>query len=153
MMRSSAMMPGSSMAVETDALDGRAVGSTIGMSGRVMGLRLQLLEKVIVREPPFRKAWETVAEPRLLVIGRYRMGFEIEPVAAGSLATMFIDYDDPAPPWRWLGRLLGGAYARWCTRSMVQGVAAAFRRRGRPRANDAAVGRSGRPLGVGRPAD
>lgn len=123
----SAMMAGSAMSVEIDGLGGRAVGSRIAMSGRVLGLRLRLVEAVVQRDPPLSKAWETVGEPRLLVIGRYRMGFAIVPVADGSHLTMFIDYDDPAPPWRWLGRIPGGIYARWCVRAMVEGTAAAFR--------------------------
>ena len=127
MMKPSAMMAGSAMAIDTDARHGRAVGSTIAMSGRIMGFGLRLIETVTVREPPYRKAWETVGAPRLLVIGRYRMGFAIEPDAGASRLTMSIDYDDPPPPWRWLGRLLGGTYARWCTRSMVNGVAGFFR--------------------------
>lgn len=127
MMKSSAMMAGSAMAIDTDALHGRAVGSRIAMSGRIMGFGLRLIETVTVREPPYRKAWETVEAPRLLVIGRYRMGFAIEPDAGASRLTMSIDYDDPPPPWRWLGRLLGGTYARWCTRSMARGVADFFR--------------------------
>ena len=126
MTRSRMMMAGSSMTVETDALHGRAPGATIRMSGRVLGMALHLVETVTMREPPLRKAWETIGQPRLLVIGRYRMGFEIAPQNGASRVTIHIDYDEPAPPWRWLGRLLGGAYARWCTRAMARGVAATF---------------------------
>ncbi len=44
----------------------------------------------------------------------------------GSWLTVFIDYQDSPAPWRWLGRLLGPAYARWCTQSMAKGAADVF---------------------------
>ena len=80
-------------------------------------------------EPPLRKTWQTQGEPRLLVIGAYRMGFTITPLASGSRLLVFIDYKLPARGLaHGLGRLLGPAYAAWCTRRMAQdaksGVAA-----------------------------
>jgi hypothetical protein len=126
MMRSSAMMAGSAMRFRYDERAGRAIGSKISMSGRMLGLELSVEEVVIEREPPFRKSWETVGEPRLLVIGGYHMGFEIAPEAEHSRLRLFIDYDDAPPPWRWLGRLIAPAYARWCVESMANGAVAAF---------------------------
>lgn len=126
MMRSSAMMAGSAMRFEFDERRGRAVGSRIGMFGKVLGMSLELVEVVTEREPPRRKAWETIGVPRLLVIGSYRMGFGIEPEGSGSRLTVYIDYDDPPGPWRLAGKLLGGLYARWCTRNIAEGAAKQF---------------------------
>lgn len=131
MTQSSMMMAGSSMSFEFDSAQGKAIGSKILMSGKAMGLELRVEEVVTERVEPVRKAWETTGEPRLFVIGRYRMGFDIAPDAVGSRLTVFIDYDDPAPPWRWVGRLLGPAYARWCTKSVAAGPLTTFRSRGR----------------------
>jgi hypothetical protein len=128
MMKSSAMMAGSAMRFEFDEQHGRAVGSQIRLYGTIMGLRLEVTEAVSERDLPRRKVWETVEEPHLLVIGRYRMGFEIEPGQAGSRLRVFIDYDDPAGAWHIGGKLLGGIYARWCTRNMVSGAVARFAR-------------------------
>jgi len=92
----------------------------IRVEGSVLGLRLSILEKVIEREPPRRKVWETIEEPSLLVFGNYRLGFEIEPEGAGSRVRIFIDYDLPRTA---LGRALGPfgahAYARWCVNHML----------------------------------
>lgn len=64
--------------------------------------------------------WETVGSPKLLVIGSYRMGFEVAARSGGSLLRVFIEYALPqALPGRWLGRLFGRMYARWCTERMV----------------------------------
>ena len=60
-----------------DAQHGRSVGAHIVVRGRVFGIRLYLDEVVTMRDAPLRKTWETVGEPRLLVIGRYRMGFDV----------------------------------------------------------------------------
>jgi len=125
--RSMAMM-GSTMALDTDALGGRAVGSVIRMNGRMLAVPLALEETVTRREPPLLKAWDTNGEPRLLMIGAYRMGFRIAPAPPGSLLTVFIDYALPSAALpRLLGRLFAPAYARWCCRRMLADAAAHFR--------------------------
>ncbi len=71
--------------------------------------------------------WETIGEPRLLVIGAYRMGFAISPHAPGSRLVVSIDYRLPASGIeRVLGWLLGRVYAAWCTQRMVADARAAF---------------------------
>lgn len=61
-----------------------------------------------------------MGSPKLLVIGHYRMGFELSPRGKDSLLRVFIEYALPVKaPARWLGRLFGGYYARWCTQWMV----------------------------------
>ena len=124
MSQSSWRMGGARMKTILDEHRGQRVGSHIRMSGRVLGLELSLDEVVTEREPPIRKVWETVGSPRLLVIGSYRMGFEVMPRGSGSQLRVFIDYALPSS-WsaRWLGRLFGGYYAQWCTQRTVNDAA------------------------------
>ena len=104
-----------------DAQHGRSVGSHIVLRGRVFGIRLYLDEVVTLREPPLKKTWETVGEPRLLVIGPYRMCFDLMPGGTTAQLRVAIDYDLPAKGIsRLLGRLFGRSYAKWCTRQMVR---------------------------------
>ena len=120
MSQSSWRMGGGAMKTVLDERRGQSVGSHIQMSGRSLGLNLSLDEVVIEREPPHRKVWETVGSPKLLVIGPYRMGFDLTPNGSESLLRVFIDYALPTPwPDRWLGRVFGAYYADWCTKSMV----------------------------------
>ena len=120
-------MGGGQMEIETDEQRGRAVGSRISLAGRVFGIRLAVEEMVTERDPPRRKVCETVGRPRLLVVGHYRMGFEVTPHDRTSVFRVFIDYALPdEAPARWLARLLGPAYARWCTRRMVDDAVAHF---------------------------
>ena len=122
------MMAGSSMHTEFDERGFRALGSRLRMHARVLGLPLALQEQVVVREPPRRKVWETVDEPSLLVIGAYRMGFELETAGGGVALTMRIDHEPPSHGVvRWLGLALGRAYARWCVRTMVRDAQRALR--------------------------
>src|SRR4029453_3483499 len=72
MARRAGQLGGASMAIETDAEGGRVVGSHIRLAGRMLGIPLYVEGTVIQREPPNLKAWETVGQPRLLVIGRDR---------------------------------------------------------------------------------
>lgn len=126
MTRSSMMMAGSSMQYSFDEAGGRAVGSKIAMEGSILGFKLSVEELVTERDPPFRKVWETIGDPRLVVIGGYRMGFEIAPESDGSRLKVLIDWRESPTTWRWLSRLLGPAYARWCTQSMAAGAAETF---------------------------
>ena len=120
MSESSWQMGGGKMTYEFDKDLGRQVGSRIRMAGRMLGIQLSLEEIVTERIPPRRKVWETVGEPRLLVIGGYRMGCEISPHPSGSLLRVFIEYSLPEKaPLRWLGLLFGRYYAKWCTQQMV----------------------------------
>lgn len=77
MEKSSWMMAGAAMKIDTDSRRGQAVGSLIRMKGRVLGISLWVEEKVSVYQPPLRKIWETSGEPRLVVVGSYVMGFEV----------------------------------------------------------------------------
>ena len=115
---SSWQMGGGRMEVQVDEAGGRQVGSRIRLAGRVLGIALSLEEVVTERDPPHRKVWETVGSPRLLVIGHYRMGFELSPRGNDSMLRVFIEYTLPETT-RWLGRSFGSYYARWCTRQMV----------------------------------
>lgn len=120
MRESSWMMGGGQMGVEFDGGRGQQVGSRIRLSGRVLGIQLSVAEIVTERDRPHRKVWATVESPRLLVIGHYRMGFEITPQQSGSLFRVFIDYALPeALPARWFGYLFSRPYAKWCTQRMV----------------------------------
>ena len=134
MERPSAMMGGGRMTIEFDEGRGRAIGSHIKMGGTAFGISLYLDEVVTEREPPRRKAWETVGQPRLLVVGAYRMGFDITPSADGSDLRVWITYDlAPSLLGRWLGPILAPLYARWCVNRMAGDAASHFSPpRGRP---------------------
>ena len=125
--KSSMMMLGSRMSINVDADDGRVVGSKIRMQGRLMGIPLSLEEVITERQVPSRKVWETIGTPNLLVMAHYRMGFELTPSGDASMARVFIGYSLPVTaPGSWLGRLLGGVYARWCTKQMADDAANHF---------------------------
>ena len=126
MERPSAMMLGSRMEISTDDGGGRTVGSRVRMSGRVLGIRLSLEEVVVEREPPTRKAWDTL-QARLVVIGPYRLGFELTPRNEKCDLRVFIDYDWPqATLARCLAAVLAKRYARWCTERMAKDAATYF---------------------------
>ena len=127
MSQSSWKMGGGEMKIESDQGRGQAVGSKIRLSGRVLGINLFVDEVVTERTAPRRKVWETIGQPRLLIIGHYRMGFEIAPRGGGSAFRVFIDYALPERGIaRWLGILFGQFYARWCTKQMATDAAKHF---------------------------
>ena len=77
------MLVGTTMKLRLDQAQGRALGAEIVLSGRVLGRRLEVRQRVCLRQPPWRKTWETVGAPILLVIGAYRLGFELTPTQRG----------------------------------------------------------------------
>lgn len=126
MERRSGMMMGSRMRIEIDEGGGRRVGSRVRMSGTMLGMHLALEEMVTLREPPLRKKWRTL-DTDLLVIGSYELGFALEPGGPSTRLRVRIDYDLPQRGLaRWLGRLLGRRYARWCTERMARDAARHF---------------------------
>ena len=121
MTKSSWMMAGSHMTIDMDEKQGRAAGSIITLSGRILSLSLNVKEVVTEYDYPNSKAWKTIGSPRLLVIGSYRMGFSLSSRQCGSLLRVFIDYSLPSQGVsRFLGRVFGKSYARWCTNRMAR---------------------------------
>jgi len=121
------MMGGGRMSYEFDAGRGQIIGSHIKMGGSAFGLSLFVDEVVTERRPPNRKVWRTVGATRLIVVGAYEMGFEIQPEAAGSKLRVWIDYDlAPTAMGRWFGPVLAPFYARWCVGRMASDAAAHF---------------------------
>lgn len=120
-------MLGARMRLSTDPLGGHCVGSVIRMEGRVLGIPLWLEEAITERDPPHFKTWESRGEPRLIVIGPYRMAFHIAADRRGSQLTISIDYRWPAGAWGGLlGRLFARSYAKWCCARMLRDAQAAF---------------------------
>ena len=127
MSESSWRMAGSHMDIVLDEGQGQRPGSRIRLHGRVLRLNVSVETVVTEHAAPRAKVWQTVQAPRLLVIGAYRMGFEIAPQSEGSQLRVFIDYELPVSGLpRVLGRLLGNWYAAWCTRQMVQDAQAHY---------------------------
>lgn len=127
MSRSSWMMGGGEMQLSFDAGAGRSIGSIISLSGRVFGVDLSVREVITEREPPYRKTWETIGRPRLLVIDHYRLGFDITQISSGTTLRVFIDYSLPQKGLaRLCGLLLGDYYAKWCAQQMIADAIARF---------------------------
>ena len=127
MTRSSWMMAGSKMNYEFDDGRGRRLGSHVRLVGSFLGLKLEIDEQVIDRVPARGKAWQTVGNPRMFILARYRMGFSLKALPRSCLVTARIDYSLPTKGYqRLLGRLAGGVYARWCVRNVLDQAAGHF---------------------------
>lgn len=127
MSESSWMMGGGKMKVETDEGHGQKVDSHIKLSGFAFGIKIFLDEIVTKHEPPYRKEWQTVGEPRLLVIGHYVMGLEITPEGKSSKLKVYINYKLPATVGQFLlGLIFSRFYAKWCVRQMLDSTKKKF---------------------------
>lgn len=127
MMHSSWMMAGSAMRYEFDAERGRKLGAKVRIVGSFLGIELMIDEEISRYEPPLRKAWTTVGKPKMIIMRGYSLGFDLAATADGCRLTVFIDYELPERGMaRWLGRMFGATYARWCVTSMITDAAKAF---------------------------
>ena len=115
------------METQVDEGKGQKVGSHIRMGGKVFGINLYLDEVVRERVPPNRKVWQTVGNPKLLVIGNYRMGVEVTSGNSKSKLKVFIDYELPEGAAKLLGILFGGMYAKWCVKQMLRSTVDHFK--------------------------
>ncbi len=121
--KSSWMMSGGKMETSIDSGHFKKIGSHLKMEGKVFGILLFLDEVVTHYDPPNRKEWKTVDEPRLIVIGGYKMGIEINKVNNGSKVKLFIDYQLPKSFFiRPISYLLGPLYANWCLQQMLNSI-------------------------------
>ncbi len=123
--KSSGIMGGGRMDVSLDEGGGQKIGSHIRLDGTAFGLRVFLDEVVTKREPPLEKQWQTVGAHRLLVIGDYAMGLNLEPAGVHSNLRIFIDYELPREH-TWLGTLFARLYAKWCVGMMLNDARAHF---------------------------
>ena len=127
--KSAMMMMGSHMSIDVDAHSGRVIGSKIHMQGSMMGIPLSLDEVITGRQAPYKKSWQTIGTPQLHVMAHYRLGFDVIPKGNSSLVRVYIDYNLPATAFSsLLGWLLGGVYARWCTKRMADDAIKHFKR-------------------------
>ena len=109
------------MEIHFDESRGKAIGSKIRLAGKVFGLRMSVEEIVTERVVPYRKTWATIGSPRLLVIGHYRMGFDLSSIESGTRVRVFIDYSLPEKNLpRFLGLIFAPLYAKWCARRMIK---------------------------------
>lgn len=121
MNKSSWMMAGGKMETKLDSGEGKVIGSHIKMSGNVLGINLFLDEVITEHTPPTRKVWKTVGTPKLLVIGKYELGFEIVKENDKTKFKVFINYNLPEAGFSKLfGHLFGRIYAKWCVHQMIQ---------------------------------
>ena len=128
MNKSTWMMGGGHMRTEVDSGQGQKVGSHIRMAGKVFGGQVSLEEVITEYAPPQLKVWETVGQPKLIVIGHYRRRTELEPQMDGTKMTVSIDYNSPQRN-AWLGFLFGNLYAKWCVNKMLDDIKEHFRKK------------------------
>ena len=121
-------MGGGKMTTHPDDRNFQKVGSHLRMSGTVFGIKLFLDEVITHHQPPYRKEWQTVGDLDIIVIGHYKLGFEIKPENSNSKLKVYIDYNLPNSfKTRLLGILFGRFYAKWCVNQMISGVGKHFK--------------------------
>ena len=116
----SMMMMGGKMEIERLPGPEKGVGSTYRWKGGVLGLPLDFTETVTLWKENEKKVWETTGEPKLIILGWYRMRLVTEPREGGTLASLEIEYTHHEGFfYKILSAALAGWYADWCLTRML----------------------------------
>jgi hypothetical protein len=130
MSRPSLAMLGSALHTEQLSPNPTGPGATYRSHGRVLGLRVDFTARVTRWLPDTEKVWQTIGDPRLIVLGSFEMQLTIKPEAGGSRLVTGIDYTLPkSRAGRLLGRLLSRPYSRWCLHRICRDAKAALEKR------------------------
>ena len=93
---SSMAMMGSKLKVEVLSSNPTGLGATYRYSGKMMGLTLDFSESVTKYVRNREKVWQTIGEPRLLIMSSYEMRLSVEPLRpSSSRLTVSISYELP----------------------------------------------------------
>lgn len=123
MTESSMPLMGSKLKFEILSPNVTDIGATYRYYGKIMGLPLDITEVVRSYKMNEEKYWETIGEPKIIIMSHYVLGFQLQPTAGGTQATFVIDYEIPQHGLsKILGLLLSNWYAHWCLRMMLDRV-------------------------------
>ena len=120
MTENSMMMMGSKLMLEQLPGPCRGVGATFHWHGKVMGMPVDITETVTKWIEGQEKVWETIGQPKIIILGWYRMILKTKPSKEGTLASLQIDYTQP-DGWfyKLLYFLLSRWYCNWCLNNML----------------------------------
>ena len=121
MMKSSGMMMGSKLYLEDLTPDKSGPEKTYRWYGKVMGIKLDFTVKVPRWIEGKEKIWETIGQPKMIILHWYKMHLILTPKTNGTLAQLSIEYTLPVTLFfRLISFLLAPIYARWCVGNMLE---------------------------------
>jgi len=121
MMKSSGMMMGSKLNLEELTPERSGTEKTYRWYGKVMGIKLDFTVKVTKWIAGKEKIWETIGQPKMIILHWYRMHLLLVPNSKGTLAELSIEYTLPTQVFYWLiSLLLAPIYAKWCVGNMLK---------------------------------
>lgn len=121
MSKRSMPMMGGSLKTEILSKNDRGLGATYRMYGKVMGMKIDFTEKVTKWIENQEKVWETIGEPKLIIMGGYIMNLNVRPSNFGTRLTFGIKYSYPKSVfWKGISIVVGDWYAKWCLRNMCR---------------------------------
>lgn len=120
MMKDSAAMMGSRLALEQLSDNKTGLNSKFRWYGKTMGLSMDFTVRVTKWIDNEEKVWETIGAARMIILSWYRMYLKLSSKNDGTLVKLGIDYNLPKNLfWRIIGALLAPLYASWCVNNML----------------------------------
>jgi len=119
MTKSSMPLMGGHLNLETVSGNDAGTGATYRWWGKVFGLTMDFTETVTEWEENKKRVWETIGQPKLIIMDSYIMSFEVTPKDNSTLLVFKISYELPRNIFnRFLGLILSGWYSNWCLNNM-----------------------------------
>ena len=122
MSENSMMMMGSKLTLEHLSGPERGVGAIFRWLGKIMGMEIDITERITTWIENREKVWETIGQPKIILLGWYRMILKTSAVKEGTLTSLQIDFTPPSGFfYKILYFLFSGWYCNWCLNNMLGG--------------------------------
>ena len=130
MASSSMAMLGGKMSLQVISKNKTGRGATYRLRGGVLWMPIDITETVTKWAEGREKEWETVDNPKIIVMSWYRMHFVLKPAQRGTHVDFEIEYGLPTSFFgKMLGKLLARKYADWCLRRATEDAKLAIEQR------------------------
>ncbi len=120
MSRDSRAMMGSHLDLEMLSENTSGPGASYRWKGKVMGMTIDFTMVVTKWIKDIERVWETIGEPKVIVIGKYSMFLKLAPADGSTMTTLGISYEKPKDFFgKVLEFFLGKWYCNWCLNNML----------------------------------
>lgn len=120
MTQSSMMMMGSKLNLEFLTANHTGFGSKYRWTGKMVGMKMDFTVEVTQWIDGKEKTWETLGDPKLIILSWYKMHLRVFPVSTGVKAELSITYERPKSLfYKMLSFLSADWYCKWCLKKML----------------------------------
>lgn len=121
MTKSSMPMMGSKLELKQLSENATGLNSKFRWFGKMMGFTMDFTVVVTKWIKDKEKVWETIGEPKMIILGWYKMHLVLSPEGKNTKAELSLAYTKPTGLFfKFIAFFLAPFYANWCLNNMLQ---------------------------------